>query len=87
MTLTIFEDVRGLWIREDGENGMVDFSRSSVDISVTDGSGCVLDGTLLVNGTPFAVKNGRCKILTEALSRDGFSDVECLSVVVIVRAD
>lgn len=79
MTLCFFDDAKGLWIREEGEDGTVPFSRSSVDVSVTDGSGRVMNGTLTVNGTPFKVEKGRCKLLTEALSRFGFSSVEFLT--------
>ncbi len=85
MTLTIFDDAKGLWIRDEGEDGVVPFSRSSVDISVTDGSGRVLNGTLRVNGTPFSVNKGRCKILTEALRKIGASDVELVTEGGIVR--
>ena len=76
MTLVIFDDAKGLWIRDDGEEGVVPFSHSSVDITVTDGSGRVLNGTLRVNGTPFEVDKGKCKIRTEALRRVWASDVE-----------
>ena len=75
MTLTVFEDSRGLWIAETEKERIVDFSRSSVDIAVRDGSGRVLGGTLLINGTPFAVERGSCKLLTEALSVVGHGDV------------
>lgn len=79
MTLVIYDDAKGLWLRDDGEDGVVPFNRSSVDISVTDGSGSVLSGTLRINGTPFPVNKGRCKILTEALRKLGASDVELVT--------
>lgn len=75
MTLTVFEDARGLWIADEDKERVVPFNNSSVEISVKDGSGCVLNGTLLINGTPFAVDRGRCKLLTEALSVVGYGDV------------
>ena len=79
MTLTIFQDAEGLWLRDGEADGVLPFCRSSVDISVSDGMGNVLDGTLTVNGTPFPVKRGKCKLLTEALSRYGRSDIEFVS--------
>lgn len=75
MTLTVFEDARGLWLREEGEDGIIPFERSSYELSVTDGYGNVLDGALLVNGKPFNVERGKCKLLTECLAAVGFGDV------------
>ena len=77
MTLTVFEDSRGLWIAETEKERMVPFDRSSVDIAVRDGSGRVLNGTLLINGTPFAVDRGRTKLLI--ISRDdyGLAAIDC----------
>lgn len=75
MTLTIFEDAAGLWVADEGESRGVSAGRSTVDIAVVDGMGNVLDGSLLVNGTPFAVERGKCKIRTEALHRVGYSTV------------
>lgn len=86
MTLIIFDDAKGLWLREEGEDGVVPFSHSSVDITVTDGSGRVLNGTLRVNGTPFEVDKGKCKIRTEALRRVWASDVEFVTEGGIIRA-
>ena len=85
MTLVITEDLRGLWCRDEGEAGVIPFSSSSADIKVTDGAGMVMDGALVVNGRRFEVKRGKCKILTEALSRIGFSDVEFITVGGIKR--
>ena len=76
MTLMLFDDAKGLWMRDECEDGVVPFSHSSVDIMVTDGSGRALNGTLRVNGTPFSVSKGRCKLLTEFLRKVGASDVE-----------
>ena len=85
MTLMIFDDAKGLWIRDDGEDGIVPFSRSTADISVTDGDGRVLSGTLRVNGTPFSVNKGKCKIRTEALRKVGVSDVEFVTEGGIIK--
>jgi len=79
MTLTLFEDARGFWEAEAEECRLISFDCSSVDISVTDGMGNVLDGTFSVNGAQFSVKRGRCKILTEALHRIGSSHIEFIS--------
>ena len=79
MTLTVFEDTKGIWIRDPEEESVIPFERSSIDISVTDGSGCVLDGAIRVNGKHFPVVRGRCKILTEALALVGWGTVEYLS--------
>ena len=76
MTLTLFEDTRGLWIKDGVDDDIIPFQRSSADIAVMDHDGNVLDGTLYVNGTPFPVIRGKCKILTEALHKVGFSEVE-----------
>ena len=85
MTLTIFEDAKGLWICDGGEDGVVPFERSSVDVSVTDGSGNLLDGTLCVNGTPFSVLKGRCKILTEGMQDLGYGTVEFVNASGVKR--
>ena len=76
MTLTVFEDARGLWIMDGVDDDIVTFQSSSVNILVADGAGNVLDGTLSVNGTHFPVTRGKCKILTEVLNKVGFSEVE-----------
>ena len=79
MTLMIFEDSKGLWMPEEGEERTLPFDRSSADISVTDGSGCILEGTLRVNGTPFPVVKGKCKLLTEAFHGCGLSEIVFVS--------
>lgn len=79
MTLVIYDDAKGLWIASEGEAKTVPFRQSSADIAVTDGSGRVLEGRLLVNGTPFPVVKGKCKILTEAFHKQGFSDITFIS--------
>ena len=75
MTLTIFDDVRGLWLRDGEEDGIMPFHRDCIDISVTDGHGSVLDGALLVNGRSYAVERGSCKLYTDCLAGVGFGEV------------
>ena len=86
MTLTVFDDAKGLWVRDGDEGGVVPFSSSSVDIMVADGDGSVLNGTLRINGTPFPVKNGKCKLLTESLHKIGASYVDLVTDGGIIRS-
>ena len=74
MTLRLFSDMKGLWQGEDKER-TVERERSALDISVRDGGCSALCGTLTVNGSPFPVKDGYAKLLTEKFSRHGANTV------------
>ena len=79
MRLVLYGGLRGLWLEDgDGERNICE-GRATVDITVTDGSGDVLSGKLLIGGVPHSVNRGACKLMTERFSRDGFTTVEFVS--------
>ena len=86
MRLVLFSGFRGLWIEDSKGERNLRGDRSSVDITVTDGSGDVLSGKLLICGAPHTVKNGSCKLLTEHFSKNGTSVAEFISDGGIRRA-
>ena len=76
MRLVIFSELRGLWLEDSEGERNIGGGRSSVDIQVTDGSGFVLSGKLLIGGAPHTVKNGASKLLCEHFSKNSFTSVE-----------
>ncbi|MBQ9116334.1 MAG: hypothetical protein IJY04_04875 [Clostridia bacterium] len=75
LKLTIFSEPCGIWdVSEDARR--VPFSQPTISLRVSDPLGNALSGCLNVNGVAFPVTNGKCKLLTEKMSRYGGNSVE-----------
>ena len=69
MRLVLYSDLRGIWLEDKEGERLLSPERSSVDITVTDGEGRVVSGTLRVLGVTHAVEHGKCKLITEYFAK------------------
>lgn len=69
MRLVLYGDLRGLWLEDREGERTVSAERSTVDITVVDGSGHVVSGTLRVLGVEHTVDQGKCKLKTEFFAK------------------
>lgn len=69
MRLVLYSDLRGIWLEDSEGERLIAPERTTVDITVTDGTGRVVSGNLRILGVSHPVDHGKCKLNTEYFAR------------------